>query len=532
MTDRPEARRVSAVRRRLERALHGALAQLPEGPAAEPAREVLRHGLLTLGSPMRVALTGLVSSGKSTLANALAGAEAMPTGTQAVTAAVSVLHHAEGLAEAEALVHYRDGRPAQRRAFAELRELTVREFRETFPDGLSWVEVRGPFPRLGWFDLVDTPGFGSRYDEDARNALAAVGLSQEEAAALTGTQIAAADAVIAVLKDDVHAADAELLTRYRGQELGLTPVNCIGVLTKVELHWPGPPGRPVTDPMVEGRRNADRIMANPSMARLLHAAVPVCSLVAAGAAAFRAEEFEDLRALQAVAPALLERRLLDHRAFAVGDYPDLPVPAARRAVLAGRFGPYGVALACNLLREGIGSARELRAELRRRSGVDELLAMLGGHFGGRRDVLKLGRIALAADQAAVRPLTGDPRERAAVQDALRGVGELTRDEHAFAELDLLRRWYDGRLGLPESEGEELRTVSGEFGRSVAARLGLPAAAPLDELELAAQARLGYWRSSPTAGLPQGRQVVRVMQRRYEQLCHRIGSARELLEDAE
>ncbi|MBZ9639524.1 dynamin family protein [Streptomyces sp. PSKA30] len=522
----------SPLRQRAESALDLALKRLPPGPDTRRVRHVLEQGRHALGTPMRVAVAGVVSSGKSTLVNALVGGEPMATGLTPVTFTVSVLRHAD---EPAVTVHFHDGRPPERHGLASLARFTARMPQARVPEGIAWVEVRGPFPYLRSFDLVDTPGFGSQFEADAQAALTALGLTTEAVSAVTADQLTRADAVLAVLNAGVSRSDADLLARLRGNGFAVSPVTCVGVLTKAELAWPGEAGRPVGDPLAATRRTAERIIADPEMARLFHDVHPVCSKVAEAAFAMGDEEFTDLVSLARTDPALLEKRLRVHRAFATRPYDDLPLPPERRAPLVGQFSQYGIALATALIREGVDTPDELRAELDRRSGMGSLREALVRHFGRRRDLIKLGRIldsvhALDVDGPDVSG--GDPRTRAAVRNALRQVTDLERDELAFAELRMLRRWYRGEIALPEAEAAELRIAMGERGASVAERLGLPPATVLTEMERTALERLGHWRASPVAGQPGGRALVQVMERRYEQLCHRVRAARALLEEQE
>ncbi|MFF5571967.1 MULTISPECIES: dynamin family protein [Streptomyces] len=479
---------------------------------------------------MRVAVAGSVSSGKSTLVNALVGAELTVTGLNPVTFTPTVLRHA---AEPAVTVHFLDGRPREHHPLTSLARFTARLPDTDASKNIAWVEVRGPLPRLRSFDLVDTPGFGSRFEADTQAALAALGLTPEAVSSATADQLTRADAVLAVLNAGVSRSDADLLTRFRGKGLALSPVTCVGVLTKVELMWPGEARRPVSNPLDHCGRIAERIMAVPGMSRLLHDVHPVCSKVSEAAWSMSEEDHADLASLARTDPVLLHKRLRVHRAFAEGPCEDLPLPPERRARLVRRFGQYGIALATALIREGVEALGELRAELDRRSGMESLRKALMRHFGHRSELIKVGRILDAVHAVDTGQLfVDDPRTGGAVEDALRRVTALERDELAFAELRMLTRWYQGELPLPEADAAELRTVMGEHGSSVAERLGLPPRTPLGEMERTALARLGHWRASPLMNHPGGRTPVQLMQLRYEQLCQRVRAARALLEDAD
>ncbi|MFF9804954.1 dynamin family protein [Streptomyces coeruleorubidus] len=522
----------SPLRLRAERALDLALHRIPPGSDTDHVRHVLEQARSALHTPMRIAVAGVVSSGKSTLVNALVGGELMVTGLNPVTFTVSVLRYAD---EQAVTVHFRDGRPSEHHPMTSLARFTARTPDSRGCVDAAWVDVHGPFPYLRWFDLVDTPGFGSQFEADALAALTALGLTAEGVSAATAAQLSRADAVLAVLNAGVSRSDRDLLARFRGNDLTLSPVTCVGVITKVELAWLGEAGRPVGDPLVAARKTSERITAKPDLSRLFHDVHPVCSKVAAAAAGMGDEEYADLVELARTDRRLLEKRLRVHRAFATSPYGDLPLPPERRAPLVRRFSPYGIFLATALIREGVDKPDHLRAELDRRSGMAALRQALVQHFGRRRDLIKLGRIldsVHAVDVDGPDACGNDPRTRAAVRSALRQIIDLERDELAFVELRTLRRWYEGEIALSEAEAAELRTAMGERGASVAERLGLPPVTVLAEMERTALERLGHWRTSPVANQPGGRALAQVMERRYEQLCHRVRTARALLEEQE
>ena len=519
------------IRQQADGVLGDALARMPACPEAHPGRAVLEAQRLALAAPLRVAVAGRVSSGKSTLVNALVGGDVMVTGVAPVTFAVSVLSYAE---TPSLTVHFTDGRAAEPQPVTRLADFTAREVSgKTKMTAVDHVEVRGAYPYLRQFDLVDTPGFDSPHQADTDTAMRALGTTAEAVTTASAEQLRAADAVVAVLNAAVSGADADVLRRFHSDGSGFTstPITSIAVLTKAELHWPGEIGQKMGDPLDVAARHAQRIMAWPETARLFHEVRPVCSKVGAAAATFTADDFCDIAKLANGDLATLDKRLGNHRAFATRPYDDLPVPADRRLGLVERFSPYGLSLACRLVRDGVDSPAELRRELDERSGMAALRAKISDRFAARSDLIKLGRIIEAVRDIPARlPAGVDPRDRGAIEDAIDIVTDLERDELGFAELVVLRQHYDGTLRLPALEAAELRRVTGESGRSAAARLGVPAPAMPEDLEHAALDRLDYWSRSATAYAPGGRAAVRTMKRRYEEIYTRVRHARALLED--
>lgn len=510
----------SALRDRAVAAFDRAAAELGRAPSAELARALLRGQRNRLLCTLRLALVGRVSSGKSTLANALLGCYRVATGVTELTYNVNWLRYGEapGLA-----VHFRDGRPSQHRDLAELERLTVRARADpelaALLGAIDYIEVREPNPQLHDFDLIDTAGLDSHFVADSANTLRFLGRADADVRAATVAHASQADALVLVFARGLGRAEADLLADFRDAGLSTaTPITAIGALTKVELYWPE------RDPMAEGQRVAGKIMTEAGAGRLLFELRPVASLVAAGAATLTDEQAADLAELARLPPRLLAERASLGPLFTRRDYDDVLVPAARRQTLYRQLSGYGIVLGCELVREGVDSPASLRQELTRCSGMPAFRNLLTGHFGNRADLIKLQRAmtALQEQQQAVRESL-PPRERLQLDTAIAEVTRLGFAEHAFAELAALQSYYDGRLCLDQAEAAELLQVTGEHGLSPAARLGLPASAPPAAALARARERLAYW-AAFAAELSQAgpsRRAGQIIQRSYELLIQEL-----------
>jgi energy-coupling factor transporter ATP-binding protein EcfA2 len=484
--------------------------------AGDDATVVAARGFLAevraqLGRRQRIALAGRISSGKSTLANALLGADLAPTGALELTFNVSRFRYAETPA---LTVHFTDG-PPRHHELSELRRLAVRaaarddELRALL-GRVDHLEVGLPDRGLADFDLIDTPGLDSAYRADSANALRWLGRSAADVTGLSVRHASRADALILVFDRGLARTDADLLADFTRAGLGESgPVTTVGVLTKVEQYWPEH-----DDPLAQGRRVAATLMRTAGAGRLLFDLRPLASLVGAGAALLRTVDLEDLAALARLpAPRLLAPLRLGP-VFAGRELPELPVPRERRAALHARLGGYGIALACELIRAGCTTLDELRAALGERSGLTSFRQLLREHFAARSEVIVLDRAI-----RELRRLTGDPRLERAVAE----VAALEFQEHAFGELATLRDHYAGRLAFGPTETEDLLRITGERGRTPAARLGLPVHADAAQLAERARARGEHWAMLAAYGVHTGRSrvAVRRVQRAYDVLLHEI-----------
>jgi hypothetical protein len=396
----------------------------------------------------------------------------------------------------------------------------------SFVAQIDYLETVDPSPALRVFDLVDTPGLDTVLGEDARNTLRFLGLDVRDVHAASTAHASRADALVLVFAAAVHVREAGLLADFTGAGLGGSgPVTTVGALTKVEHFWPRSP-----DPLAEGRRVAESLMTTSGAGRLLYDLVPVASLVAEGAALFTADEFADLVALSAVEPRRLTRLASRRPYFANREYDDVPVPAARRSRLLRRFESYGVVLACELLRDGLDRPDELRATLLDRSGLTGFRQLLVGHFGNRADVVKLDRIIKDLRRAApalTRRLA--PRDADDVRAAVSAVTRLEHQEHEFAELGVLRDYYDGRITLDAADVTDILRVTGEYGHRVGDRLCLPETVPVDDAQRVARSRLSRWAhiaEDPLNDRPT-RTAARVIRRSYDILLAELAQRRHL-----
>jgi Dynamin family len=514
-------RRVVVLRDRVLVAIDSSAQSLGAMTALESARQMLREQRDRFTATVRVALVGRVSSGKSTLANALLGGYRVATGVEELTYNVNWLRYGEqpGLD-----IHFKDGAPAQRHELAELERMTVRARNDIalqrYLSRIDYIEVLDRNPYLREFDLVDTPGLDSHFSTDSANTLRFLGRSTGDVRDSTVVHASKADALVLVFTRGLAANEEDLLLDFQAAGFSAaSPITTIGALTKVELYWPD------QDPMIEGRRVADRIMKAAEARRLLYDLQPVASLVGAAAATVTDEEFADLTELALVPPQQLQLRASLGPLFTTRDYDDLPVPAGRRRTLFERFGGYGIVLACGLLRDGLDDPVGLRTELIKRSGLEGFRELLVEHFGNRADLIKLQRLIFHLQR--LHPLFHvglSPRERLGLDAAIAEVTQLEFTEHSFRELAVLRHHYNGELDLSEAEAAELLRVTGEHGVSLAARLGLAPDAPLAALTDQAHARLAYWAAftaDPSYGGPT-RNAGQVIRRSYERLLHQAG----------
>ena len=471
---------------------------LPPGPASDALRSI-QGGL---AEPLRVAVTGRVNAGKSTLVNALLGQRVAPTGVSECTRYVTWYRH--GVPERLEVV-LRDGsrqRQGLRPDGSMPTDLSVAN------DSVRHLEVYLGNDALRSMTVIDTPGLASSAGRSGDTGeLLALDVTSRLA-------VAQADAVLFALTAQSVVSDATALDAFRAMTSGTasTALNAIGVLSRADQF-------DADDPLTEARHAAAAITERAEGA--IGAVVSVVGLLAETATCGLLTEAAvgALQQLASLDDSVLDRLFLSTDRFSRAD---VGVPPALIEQLLERLDLFGIARAVTLLRGGPATATQLLDQLRELSGHDDLLTLLGRTFTANADALKATAALTALERLAYSGMGSGPL-RQDLLDALEEV-QLDPSMHRLAEL---RAW----LACERREVE----LSPELGLAVAAmtlnespqaRVGLPEAASGDDVERAAHAGIVRWKSlANDAGAPSAtRAVADVMVRSHEHVWAAVREA--------
>jgi predicted Ser/Thr protein kinase len=441
------------------------LEDLADGDARQRLEQIRRE----LDQPLRIAVAGRVSAGKSTLVNALLGRRIAHTGAGETTRVVA---------------WYRYGAPERvsvQLAGGERRERGLQTdgmLPISFgcdPDEISRLDVWLPLTELKTATIIDTPGLSSVSDEATGAARAVIGFDDDE----DSRAIRQAEALLFAMAGDVEAEDQEALqafqARFRGTDRA-SAVNAIGVLTKADKSGDA------EDPWEDAIEKAQRLRVE--LGPLVSAVVPVIGLLAetANTGSLTEEHAAALRWLASLPAPERERLISGPRTLVDAE---LPVPLEIRRELFERLGSYGLARAFELADAGQLSAVGLVRRIRELSGIEDLHTHMHG-FTQRADALK-------ADAALTRleKLSWTDKQLA----SLRGQVQRVRREPAMHVLELFRaldRCATKQIKLPPEMMTELERLV--TARSLAARLGLGDDAGTTELGSIAMARQRAWKA--------------------------------------
>jgi len=490
--------------------------------------QLLKNSYEQLHQPMRVAIVGLIKAGKSTLMNALLEQNVVATGTVEATFNVNWLKYGK---ESQIRVHFNDGRPPETKSFEELTELILRpENHQEYLLSIKYIEVSYPNPILTTFNLIDTPGFQSFYQDDSQKTRDFLQLHGETLSQVTESEAANADAVLYLFSQSLGEQDKQIVEQFQGPGMGQTsPLNAIGVLTKIDFYASDPK---ISDPLTVGDQISKRLREHPNIQPLLYTIKPISGLLASGAKTLTESEINSLRELAALPEERFAKLIRSADRFCNRNYEDIPISPEKRTELWNRLDRYGVELAYNFLRSGVSDKEQLVQHLLEKSGLPVLRDLIVSHFGHRAFLIKLSRILQNLNAAYYQQRNQIHGEALQILEQVTGKLEsLQSREHAFQELDVLRRYYDGKLEFDEQEIQQLLEVTGEYGSSCGERLGLGERATVDEMIPVAQERMAYWQERANDSFFNDRATIaaaRVLNLSYQRILYRVQKAKSYL----
>lgn len=334
------------------------------GEVADSLASIARR----LTEPLRVVVAGGVSSGKSTLVNALIGHRVAAVDAGECTRVVTEFRYGHP-ERAEAIEHDGTKHPVSLVGKALPSELPIASER------IERVVVYLSNALLERMIIVDTPGVNTVTGSNQTAAERALGLATTDA-------MAAADAVV-FLTPHAREADAAILDRVieLGRDSGLTSANCIAVLSKVDLLSDG----------IDALVSAERLVA--TTGERLHGRVSdVVPLVGLMAETIEAGRFTEADASTVAAIAAVEDELDREDMLLTAqdliEWPDLAASPQARRQLVELLGMYGIKTAVDLFDAGVAGAAALSSRLLERSGFSALRNLLLQRFETRSQILK------------------------------------------------------------------------------------------------------------------------------------------------
>lgn len=441
---------------------------------AGPEHDLISRVRLGLDEPLRIAVAGRVSSGKSTLVNALLRQRVAPTDVSECTRYVTVYRY--GMPERLEVV----GRDGSRRSHALLSDGSLPRSPVEPGQEADRLEVFLAHDSLRDLVLIDTPGLGSLNSDLAGATIEVLGLDGDSRQAVAG-----ADALVFVLTTTLRADEALVVRGFREAIEGTSAstLSSLCVLNKADLVESGE-----GDPLRAATDLAEKL--EESLRDVVSFVRPLVSLLAESLESghFTEAHAVALRSLAALPSATRASMLLSADRF-VGA--DVPISTGDRADLLRVMGLYGVEAALELVDSGRSTAVELAEDLRGRSGVDRVRSLLFGLFARNADALKANGALAALERLSYS--MSDPALAQVRSDLLDEIDSVRIDPsmHRLQELRALQECTSRRVELPPELESDLYRIAN--GTSSTERLGLPSTAVVDEVQRAAATAAASWK---------------------------------------
>ena len=184
-----------------------------------------------LDNPLKIAIVGITSAGKSTLLNALTKRFIVPTGAETLTYNVNVLRHiSRSPYNGECIiVHMKDGTD-EYMPISELTKLVDGRDPKTssLRQRIYWVEAFIDYDYLQEIDLIDTPGLLSIQEDDSKNTIR-----------LFNDEERRPDVFIYLMQQKVTKNDVEAVKSFRdllGSKSTISGLNTIAALTHCDYY--------------------------------------------------------------------------------------------------------------------------------------------------------------------------------------------------------------------------------------------------------------------------------------------------------
>ena len=329
-------------------------------------------------TPFTMAVVGQMRSGKSSLLNALVGADLAITGVNETTATINWFKYGSDQDANRFRVVWKD-RPAEFFGLGDVQHWVGNSERAR---STRYLEFFSDASFLKSVNVVDTPGTRSVIEDHTRQLHDFLAIKQEGDTIREGE---AADAVVYVLLPIARQTDADLLAAFESSTRipGSTPYNSIAVIHKWET-------LPVDDPFAEVKAKSERIAEG--LDGLISLALPVSAPLAMAAERFAGDFWTQLLDLaQNNNAATLDELLLMEDEFTGWDDPDCSLNTEKRKQLRTEYPiPWpSFKVILNIARSDTPtSADDLQRQVLDASGIKQLRMNLQQRFFARSHIIK------------------------------------------------------------------------------------------------------------------------------------------------
>lgn len=431
-----------------------------------------------LNEPLRVAVVGIMKAGKSTFLNSLIGADILYTGELETTYTVCWFRYG---VKPGIVVHLKNSSQTIQAPMEDLEKWSVRASESSNPllNQVEYIEIMYPSDVLKTIEFIDTPGLNSPHKADSQNSIDFLSLySADYASDVTIREAGKADAIIYAFSRAISAEDKDALNAfYGGEGASASPINSIGILTKVDGTgiWSL---RDIETPVEKGSIITNAMMGKDEiLKRVLYTVLPVCAKPCAGIMGLGFDDWETLRRCAELDDRTLQRVLYFAERFASNEdeISNRIGTCEQRKRIMTALGQYGIFEAVRLLKTGM-SADKIQEKMQDICGLDKIRKLTEAHFGNRSFLIKSQYVLNYLRSVILQLRSVDDQDRqllSVCSQISTNIDSLSTSAQVMRELEALKMYYTDMLKFEsEEEKEDFLRIMGEKGRSVEDRLGV------------------------------------------------------------
>lgn len=514
---------------------------------------IIRRYIDKQNKPMQIAIIGKIKASKSTLVNAILETDnVVQTGAMEMTYNVSWLKY--GVAHNSVTVYYKDGHTEVISKDKWCYWANADSNRDKIRDEISYMEI--PFDNhiLKDINIIDTPGLLSG-GIDAQNTIDFLSKSDHKP-----------DAIVVLFSGALNEEVASVIKEFQNGDKGvsLTPINTLGVLSKIDKQWkPCDPKITLSYPLERATKICNRVINDSNTNHLFYNIYPLNSLLSIASFSISDKDIELLKLFNATK---VESKLINIDRFIsqytneeLEYYPckcynkgyclkeetispcrvdikqpiDFDIdPDCIRRYLFMKFDRFGIVSICKFLEQNPkASLGDIKQYLREQSGFDTFIKVLKNHFGERASLIKM--------QSSIGTLLYDLKNES---DNLSAKGKIDasnivsqihttvknklRESSEFKLFEILIELYDGKLSKLSSKlyntyyeqadlENDIKCLAGENGESFYSKLGITGEISIERLKDSCSDKIKKWRAISVEYNQNAHQYYRLSKDMYE-----------------
>ena len=453
------------------------------GGRVESVDNAIALAIDRLSQPMQLAIIGRLSSSKSTLVNALLGDSGIAKMDKSEeTYNVSWIKYGEN--EDELTIVLKNNTKL-RVPKTQLLDWTSRHGQATLRDQVGHIELSVNNEFLKSVNIIDTPGLDSAYGVDSQNTIRF--LSDVKP-----------DAVVMLFTKSINAETLDILTEFQNNfcsdSFGISPMNAIGVLGKVDEMWK------ILDasksPISRGSYVIDSLKSsNPGLDKTFQNIFPISALLGLGSRTLTDSDVTLLRELV----DLSDKEKIETFAnvnFFLKEKPNIPLSRMARQLLLNKLGLFGIYSAVEYIKQNSScSTQVVKSHLERESGLDKLLSAIIMHFGKRAAIIKtrnsITTVLYAITRAKVNE--SDPQLLQELEMVSESLISTLLSVREYELWDTLSKIYENKLVINDQDAiKDLKFLLGESGYSAKCKLGITTDVTTEEMIDIAEGKSRLW----------------------------------------